>query len=187
MSKSVALIAGAVLVATPAHAAEGGGPLTVEGGLMFWTLVVFALLLFLLRKYAWPEILGAVEERERNLEQQIADAARSRAEAASLLEEQKRLLEEARAEARGLIAQAEKVAEQERAARLEKTREEQDQLLQRAKREIAAERDRALLELRREAVELSLAAAAKLVGKRYDAASDRELVEEFIGSMERGK
>src|SRR5690606_20079851 len=43
MSKSVALIAGAVLVATPAHAAEGGGPLTVEGGLMFWTLVVFAL------------------------------------------------------------------------------------------------------------------------------------------------
>lgn len=187
MSKSVALIAGAALVATPAHAAEGGGPLTVEGGLMFWTLVVFALLLFVLRKYAWPEILKAVEERERNLEQQIADAARAREEAAGLLAEQKRLLDAARAEARGLLAQAEKVAEAERTVRLEKTKEEQEVLLQRARREIAEERDRAVLQLRREAVDLSLAAAAKLVGKRLDAATDRELVEQFIASMEAGK
>ena len=86
-----------------------------------------------------------------------------------------------------MIAEARSAAERERAVAVEKTRQEQDQLLARARREIASERERAILDLRREAVDLSLAAAAKLVGLVLDAKSDREIVEQFIGSMERGK
>src|SRR5690606_4221309 len=88
------------LTATPAHAQ--GGPLTVEGGLMFWTIVIFAALLFILWKFAWPQILGAVEAREQALERQIAEAAQNREESARILEEQKKLLQDARSQAHSI-------------------------------------------------------------------------------------
>lgn len=172
-----------VLVSTPAHAAEGG-PLTVEGGLMFWTLVVFALLVAVLWKYAWPQILGAVEAREAALEQQIAEAKRSREEAAALLEEQKRLLADARGEAHRMVTEAAALGEKERALALEKAKAEQEELLARARREILAERERAVAELRREAVDLSLAAASKLIGQRLESDTDRQLVLDYLGTLE---
>jgi len=51
---------------------HASGPLTVEGGLMLWTVLVFVLLLLILKKFAWPAILGAVEAREQALERQLA-------------------------------------------------------------------------------------------------------------------
>ena len=63
------------------------------------------------------------------------------------------------------------------------TKAEQDELLARARREIAAERDRAISELRSEAVDLSLAAASKLVGERLDSEADRKLVTSYLGSL----
>ena len=163
------------------HAARG--PLTVEFGLMFWTVVVFVALLLVLRKFAWPALLGAVEAREKALEEMLAEAERNRAEAAKLLQQQERLLAEARNSAHGLLAEARSAAEKERALAMEKTRQEQEELLERARRDIAAERDRAVLELRREAVDLSLAAASKLIGEELDSDKDRRIVQEYLGSV----
>src|SRR2546428_788959 len=73
----------------------GGGLLTVEGGLVIWTLVVFGLLLYILKRSAWPVLLQAVREREQRLERQLAEAAQAREEAARLLEQQKQALERA--------------------------------------------------------------------------------------------
>src|SRR2546422_5984095 len=70
----------------------GGGLLTVEGGLVIWTLVVFGLLLYILKRSAWPVLLQAVREREQRLERQLAEAAQAREEAARLLEQQKQAL-----------------------------------------------------------------------------------------------
>jgi len=70
---------------------------------------------------------------------------------------------------------------------LEKTRQEQEELLERARREIASERERAVVELRREAVDLSLAAASKLIGERLTAESDRKLIESYLATLEPGK
>ncbi|HEX2249327.1 MAG TPA: F0F1 ATP synthase subunit B [Gemmatimonadales bacterium] len=164
------------------HAARG--PLTVEFGLMFWTIVVFVALLLILRKFAWPALLGAVEARERALEEQLAEAERNRAEAAALLAEHQKLVAEGRASAHALLAEARTAAEKERALAMEKTRQEQEELLERARRDIAAERDRAVNELRREAVDLSLAAASKLIGQRLDSDSDRRLVQEYLASVD---
>ena len=58
------------------------GPLSVDPGLMIWTIVVFVALLLILKRFAWPAILGAVEAREKALEEQLAEAERNRAEAA---------------------------------------------------------------------------------------------------------
>jgi F-type H+-transporting ATPase subunit b len=173
--------------ALPALAQErGGGPLTVEGGLMVWTVFIFLLLLFVLRRFAWPQILGAVEARERRLEEQIAEAERNRTESARLLEEQRKLLADARQSAHSIVTEAKSMAEKERTAALEKARHEQEELVARARREIAAERERAVAELRREAVELSLAAASKVIGERLSSDTDRRIVEEYLANLETG-
>src|SRR3989449_4849957 len=86
------VLLGVAGTAVPARAQEGGGggPLSVDGGLVIWTLVVFATLLYVLKRSAWPVLLAAVREREQKLERQLAEAEKQRQEAAALLEEQKR-------------------------------------------------------------------------------------------------
>jgi len=164
------------------HAASG--PLTVEFGLMFWTVVVFLLLLLVLKRFAYPALLGAVEARERALQEQLDAAERNRAESEALLAEHKKLLAESRMQAHALLVEARTTAEKERALAMEKTLEEQQQLLERARREIVDERDRAIAELRQEAVELSLAAASKLIGERLTSETDRKLVQEYLTSLD---
>jgi F-type H+-transporting ATPase subunit b len=178
---SMSLVLAAPLSAQEEHAS---GPLTVEGGLMFWTIVVFLILLAVLKKFAWPAVLGAVEAREKALEEQLAEAERNRAESAALLEEHKKLIATAKTQAHAVLAESKALAEKERAVALEKTRQEQEELLARARREIQSERDRAITELRREAVDLSLAAASKLIGARLDTATDRKLVLDYLASLD---
>jgi F-type H+-transporting ATPase subunit b len=163
------------------HAASG--PLTIEFGLMFWTIVVFVLLLLILKRFAYPALLGAVEARERALQQQLDEAERNRAESAALLAEHKKLLAEARGQAHALLVEARTSAEKERALAMERTMQEQQQLLERARRDIGDERDRAIAELRREAVDLSLAAASKLIGERLTSETDRKLVQEYLAGL----
>ncbi len=95
------------------------------------------------------------------------------------------MMASAKDQTHALLAEAKTVAERERESLLAKTRQEQEQLLERAKREIAAERGRAVTQLRREAVDLSLAAASKLLEAKLDSESDRRLVTEFLESVEK--
>src|SRR6266550_1525077 len=148
-------------------------PFSINTGLIFWTLVVFGILLALLWKLGWPALLKAVEERERRIQQQLEEAERARAEAA-------------RAEAQELIAQARTVAEKERATLLAQAREQYEQLLDRARKEIESEKEKAILELRREAVDLSIAAASKLIEANLDSDANRRLVTEYLASLEAG-
>jgi F-type H+-transporting ATPase subunit b len=67
---------------------------------------------------------------------------------------------------------------------LEKAREEQEELLARARRELEDERQRAVAELRREAVDLSLAAAGRLIRQRLDSDADRKLVSDYLATLE---
>jgi len=189
MKRFLVSLTSLLLAAGPVFAQEKGapaptGPLVVNGGLMIWTIIVFGLLLLTLRKFAWPAILGAVRAREEALERQIAEAERNRAESAALLEQHKKLLADGRSQAQTMLAEARALAEKDRAAAIERTHQEQEELLDRARREIGAERERAVEELRREAVDLSLAAASKLIGQRLTGEADRKLVESYLSSLE---
>src|SRR2546427_8680718 len=129
------VLLGVAGTAMPARAQEGGGggPLSVDGGLVIWTLVVFAMLLYVLRRSAWPVLLAAVREREQRLERQLAEAEKQRQEAAALLEGQKRVLAAGHAEAPEIIAKARGVAGKEREALLAPARGGDGQLLVRAR------------------------------------------------------
>jgi F-type H+-transporting ATPase subunit b len=167
-----------------AEGAEGpSSPFEVNLGLFVWTWLVFIAVFLLLKKFAWPAIVAATEEREKTIKRQLDEAGRAHAEAQASLEEGKRFAAEAKASAQTLLADAQRIAEKERAALLEKTKHEQEELLARARREITAEKDKALTDVRREAVELSLAAAAKLIGKRLDTTADRAIVEEYLKTL----
>jgi F-type H+-transporting ATPase subunit b len=160
-----------------------GGPLSVDGGLVIWTLVVFGLTLFILRRWAWPVMLQAVRDREARLEKELADAERMNAEAKAALEEHKKLLAGSKADAIKILSDAKVIAQKEREVAMAKTRAEQEALLERAKRDIQAEKDKAAQDLRREAVELSLAAASRLIGQKLDNEANRKLVSDYLGEL----
>jgi F-type H+-transporting ATPase subunit b len=82
------------------------------------------------------------------------------------------------------MAQGRVAGEKLREEMIAKGRSEQDELLERARREIALERDRAVAELRREAVELSIAAATKVIGRNLDSEADRRLVQEYLANLQ---
>jgi len=167
-----------------AHPPGGAGPLTVNGGLGLWTLVVFRLLVVVLGKAAWPTLLQTVREREQRLAQQIAEAERNRAAAAELLEQQKKLLQDAKGEAQDIVKRAQGAGEKEREALLVRARHEYEDLLARAQKEIGEERDKAVQALRREAVDLSIAAASKLLEAQLDTAANRRMVQEYLATLE---
>lgn len=174
------------LSASPALAAEEGAKpnlLDPHFGLMFWTVVIFVLLLVLLNRYAFGPIIGAVQERERAITDAMAAAARDRDEAAKLLAEQRKAIEAARNEAQRYIAEGKATGESMRAEMLEQTRQQQAGLLERARKEIESEKVKAIDALRREAVDIALAGAGRLIGQKLDAASDRKLVEEYLATL----
>ena len=188
-SLSVALLS--ALVATPALAQEaehgaaggGGGLLDPHAGLMVWTLLIFVVLLVILSKFAFKPLTAAVEARERALEEAIAGAKRDRDEAARLLADQRAQLEGSRGEAQKLIADARAAGEKMRADLLEQTRVQQGELLERARRDIDAERERAIADLRREAIDLALAGASRVIERNLDDAGNRQLVEQFLATI----
>jgi F-type H+-transporting ATPase subunit b len=179
-----------LLTATPALASEAeGGPVNLlapKAGLMFWTLIIFAVLLFVLSRYAFKPLFAAVEARERALEAAIEGARRDRAEAEQLLVQRRAQLEAARTEAQQVIADARATAEKMRAELLEQTRQQQHEMIEQARRSIDAEKAAAIAELRREAVDLAIAGASRVIEQNLDSASNRKIVESFLASLETG-
>ncbi|HEV8382311.1 MAG TPA: F0F1 ATP synthase subunit B [Gemmatimonadales bacterium] len=175
-----------LLLLQEAHEAGGGaagGPFTINPGLIIWTLVVFGILLVLLWRFAYPAILKSVEERERRIQKQLEDAERANAEAQRLLEEHKKQIAAAHNQAQEILAKAKSVSQKERETLLAKAREEYDALLSRARKDIDAEKEKAIQALRREAVELSIAAASRVIEANLDTEANRKLVTEFLESI----
>jgi len=166
---------------------EGGGGLyDINTGLSAWTLIVFAILVFVLGKFAWGPILAQVEAREKGIQAQLDEAATRNAEATKLLEQHREQLADARRQASEIIAEGRSAGERVRKDVEEKARAEAQAILDRAKSEIQRERDAALDALRKESVELALAAASRLMSENLDQAKDRALVERYIGELGKG-
>jgi F-type H+-transporting ATPase subunit b len=162
---------------------SGGNILTPNGGLMVWTLVIFLVLLFVLSRYAFRPITAAVAAREKSLEDALEQAKTDRAEAAAHLAEQRQLLERAHGDAQRLLAEARTTGDTVRQQLLAQTHAQQQELLERARKEIDDERMRAIADLRREAVDLAILGAGKVIEKNLDDATNRKLVDEFLAGL----
>ncbi len=173
----------ALLQAAPEESSQSGDLLTPNGGLMFWTLVVFLILFAILGKLVFPKITAAVEAREKALEEAIEGAKRDREEAARALAEQQKQIEAARLEAQKIIVEGRQAGEKVRTTMIEETHQQQQAMLERARREIEMEKEKAIAELRREAIELAIAGASKVIEKNLDDQSNRKIVESFLASI----
>lgn len=188
-SAAVFLATSPLAVLAQEHGAEGAAEpslFDINTGLSVWTLIVFAGLLFLLGKFAWGPILGAVEAREKGIQDALDQAAARQAEAEKLLDEHRRQLADARRQAGEILAEGRAAGDRVRKEIEEKARAEAQTIVDRARQDIERERDAALEVLRRESVELALAAASRLMHENLDQAKDRQLVERFLDEVAEG-
>ena len=180
---AASLLAAAPLLAQEQEAHEPVNLLSPNTGLMFWTLIIFIVLLFVLARFAFKPLTAAVEAREQKLEAAIKEAEENRQKASELLAQQTKALDAARAEAQRMIAESRTTGDKLRAEMLAQTKEQQHELLNRARAEIDIERKRAIADLRREAVELALAGASKVIERNLDDPTNRKLVESFLATV----
>jgi F-type H+-transporting ATPase subunit b len=168
-------------------AQEGGWNtlFSVDLGLMFWTIMTFGFLLFVLGRYAWKPMLGALDARERGIQEAIDEANRQREEAQRLMAEHREQLADARRQAQQMMGEGREAADRLRKELEQKARDESASILEAARREIARERDAAVEAVRREAVDVALAAASRILAERLDGQRDRQLVESFIDQLAR--
>lgn len=180
-----ALTASPVVALAQEHGAEGGGNslFSINPGLSIWTIVVFLLLLFVLGRFAWGPILGAVDARERRIQEALDAAQRRSDEVRALVAEQKQQLAAARQEAQAIVAEGREAGERVRKDIEERARTEGQAMLERARAEIGREKEAALDALRRESVDLALAVASRLVREKLDTEQDRELAASFIANL----
>lgn len=172
-----------LLVPAPLWAAERG-VLSINAGLAVWTWVLFLLTLGILSWKAFPAIARNLEARQSRIQAAIDSAREDRDEARRLLDEHQRQLDLARREARDILQQGREAGERLRDEILAQARKENEEMLERARRDLAREREDLVTSVRREAVDLSLAAAERLVRETLDDEAHRRLVREYIAELQ---
>jgi len=165
-------------------AASGSFLITPNVGIMIWTLVVFAISLYVLNKAVFPRIRDALDARASAVAESIDAAERTRKQADELLEEYRERLQEARQQAEEILARAQKTAQAHEARAREEAEAKHQEALEKTKRDIEAETRRAIAEIRREVADLTVLATEKLTRKVLTQDDQRRLVKEALDELD---
>ncbi|QKJ30966.1 F0F1 ATP synthase subunit B [Mucilaginibacter mali] len=150
-------------------------------GLVVWTLVSFVILLIILRKFAWKPILGAVNERERNIEEALSKAEAAKEEMSRLTNENDALLKQARAERDVILAEAKKLKDQIVGEAKEAAQAEGARMIENARIEINNQKAIAMADVKNQVASLSIEIAEKILRKQFeDAKKQDELVSDLL-------
>ena len=165
---------------------EGGGSFLVSPnvGLMIWTLIVFTVSLYVLKKLVFPRIQEALDKRQRAIDDSIDAAERTRIEADELLHEYRERLAQAREQAEEIVSRARKAGEAAEAAALTDAKAKREEMLEQTKRDIQAETRRAIQEIRNEVADLTILATEKVTRKTLSAEDQQRLVEEALSELD---
>ncbi len=154
--------------------------LSVEPGLMIWTIIIFVLLLLVLKKFAWKPLIESLSKREQGIRDSVEKAEHLRREAEVLMEENKKLLAKADEESRRIINEGKEYADKVRNELMSKTHEDASRMIQQAKDEIEREKLSALNELKSEVADLAVKAAGKIIDENLDAKKQKKIIDGFI-------
>jgi F-type H+-transporting ATPase subunit b len=143
-------------------------------GNLLWQCLAFAVLVFLLVRFAYTPVIRMLDERAEQIKADNAAAAK-RAE---------QIMNEAQQQTREILAQAQQMSQRTIAAAQSEAREQRDKLLADAHRQIQADTQRAKDELRREVARLAIMAASKVVGKSLDTQDHYRLIDEALSDVE---
>jgi F-type H+-transporting ATPase subunit b len=174
------------LTAVPAYAQEGPtlSPFAGDLGNAIWTLAIFVIVVIVLGRFAWKPMLGLLQRREEFILRSLSEAKRDRDEAEARLKEHSAKLQSAHAEAARIIENARKDADRLRAELRDRGKAQADTLVASAERQIQLETARALQQIRREAVDLSVLIASKLIQRNLSKEDNERLIEEALKQVE---
>jgi F-type H+-transporting ATPase subunit b len=153
-------------------------------GLMIWTIVSFAITLWILKRYAFGPIQKLIDERRERIRRAVEEADQTRDEARRLLEEHRALIAQAKSEAETILGEARKVADVQRERMREETEQDRQRRLDETRRQIEQATAQALGEIRREVASLSLLAAEKITRKSLTDADQQRLIDEALAEID---
>ena len=164
--------------------ANGSFLITPNVGIMIWTIVVFAISYYILRRTVFPRIGEALDQRSKKIEGDIDAAEHTRAEADKVLDEYRERLKEARSQSDEIVQRARQAADVHEHEAKERGQEVIADATQRAEREIQAATQRALDDIRQEVADLTIMATEKVTRKTLDEEDQRKLVEEALSELD---
>src|SRR5213592_1593126 len=151
-----------------------------DPGLFIWTIITFLVLLGLLAKFAWGPLLQALESRQEAIRKSLDDAQQAKQELERLQHESEKIIRDARVEAEAIISRSRGDAERLREEMKQKARSEAETIVKGAERQIQLETGRALQQIRREAADLSVLIASKIIQRNLSKEDNERLIEETI-------
>jgi F-type H+-transporting ATPase subunit b len=157
--------------------------LSVEPGLMIWTILIFTILLIILKKYAWSPLLKSLRDREQGIKDSIEKAEYLKQEAEKMLSEHRKMIAKADEESRKIINESKSMAEKMRNDLMSKTNEDAARMISQAKSEIEREKIAALNTLKDEIANLAVQAAGKIIDENLDANKQKKLIDNFINKI----
>jgi F-type H+-transporting ATPase subunit b len=155
-----------------------------DPGLFIWTIVTFLVLLALLAKFAWRPLLTALDGRRQLILKAVEDAERARVDIARAHQDALEILQKARLEGAAMVSRTRADADLLREELRQKAMADAAGIVQRAEKEIQLEANRAVEQLRRESVELSVAIASKLLRRNVTPSDTQVLLDETIRQIE---
>ena len=154
-------------------------------GLFFWQTLLFILLLFLLKKYAWKPILDALNSREEGIKNALDEAEKARQEMVNLKSDNERIVKEARAERDAMLKDARTMKENMISEAKEEAKSQANKIIEQAKTTIENEKLAAITELRNQVAELSIGIAEKIIKEELSAKDKQvKLIEKMLKEAE---
>jgi len=154
-----------------------------DPGLFIWTILTFLVLVALLAKFAWRPLLQALESRQESIRKSLDDAQKAKQELERLHVESAEIIRQSRVEADAIVTRSRGDAERLREEMKQKARAEADAIVKNAERQIQLETGRAIQQIRREAVDLSVMIASKLIQRNLTKEDNERLIEEALSQV----
>jgi F-type H+-transporting ATPase subunit b len=158
-------------------------PILPSANELIWGSIAFVIVFLLLAKFAFPPAAKALQERTNKIRGDIDSAEHDREEAAQLLADYRRQLSAAREESSQILDDARKTAEQLRRELQARAEEDASRMIERAREDIAGERERAISEIRREVGSLAVDLASRVIGESLDRERQLALVDRYIEDL----
>ena len=156
--------------------------ITPEFGLFFWQTIVFLVLIFLMSKFAWKPILGAVRTREESINDALASAEKAKKEMQDLQSDNEQLLKEARAERDAILKEARMLKEKVIADASDEAQKKADVIVAQAQESIKREKQAAMADLKSQVASLSIEIAEKVVRNELSSKEKQhQMINEMIG------
>jgi F-type H+-transporting ATPase subunit b len=155
-----------------------------DPGLFIWTIVTFLGLLWALKKLAWGPLLEALETRQNAIRKSLDDAQQAKVELERLNAESSHIIQKARVDAEAIVTQSRADGDRLREEIRAKARTEADHIVKNAERQIQLETSRALEQIRREAVDLSVMIASKIIQRNLSKEDNERLIDEALKQVE---